>query len=85
MIDSTTKEIWCLLVANEQPRTAAEVARAVNLDVKTAFNRLSAMRRRNQVRAFQPSGSRWLRYGVTGECIVPTGVAVAEVVAGVSL
>lgn len=75
-----TRELWLWLLHRGGKWTAQEVARTHGGDSQQIFRRLHAMHRRQLVEQFPPeAGSRFKRYGVTGTCLVPVGMAVAEV------
>lgn len=75
-----TRDLWLWLLHRGGKWTAQEVAQHFGGDSKELFRRLHAMKRRHLVQQFPPdAGSRFNRYGITGTCLVPVGMAVAEV------
>ena len=75
-----SKDIWLWLFHAGGAWTAYEVARQLRRDADEVFWRLSGMARRGLIVKLAPAiGSRRLRYAVTGTCLVPNGMCVAEV------
>lgn len=76
-----TRTIWLWLLNEGGFWTAAEIARKTEKEVDEVFNCLTAMSRsdRNLVKKQQSPHSRRLVYGVDGTCLVPCGLALAEV------
>lgn len=75
-----THRVWLFLLHRGGKWTAKEVTQRVGGDSQQIFRRLHAMHRRNLVEQFDPApGSRFKRYGVTGTCLIPLGLAVGQV------
>lgn len=78
-ISDKNRRIWTWLCTQGGKWTAQELARHMGGDSQQIFRSLHAMSRRELVAQFDPEpGSRYKRYGVTGTCLVPYGVSVAE-------
>jgi DNA-binding MarR family transcriptional regulator len=74
-----TRNIWLWLMNREGYWTAAEIARGIGEETMDVFNRLMRMDRDNLVKKAKGEQSRRLVYGVDGTCLVPCGLALAEV------
>ncbi len=74
------REVWLWLLQRGGYWTAEEMARTTGHDSQQLFRALHGMSRRQLVAQVAPApGSRKKRYGVTGTCLVPLGLCVAEV------
>jgi hypothetical protein len=74
------RSLWLWLFNDGGAWTAHDLARQLGQEVERTFNQLSCMERRGILAKLPPSeGSRRLRYVVTGTCLVPHGLHVAEV------
>jgi hypothetical protein len=72
--------LWLWLFNDGGAWTAHDLAHELGQDVERTFNQLSGMARRGIVERMTPeAGTRRLRYAVTGVCLVPHGLHVAEV------
>jgi hypothetical protein len=79
MLDETRK-VWLWLLHRGGKWTAQELARHYGGDSMELFKRLHRMHRLKLVEQYPPAqGCRFKRYGVSGTCLVPTGMAVGEV------
>ncbi len=79
MLDET-RELWLWLHQRGGKWTARQIAQHKGGDSQQIFRRLNAMCERQLVAKYPPeSGDRYLRYAVTGTCLVPVGMCVAEV------
>lgn len=75
-----THRLWLWLLHTGGAWTAQELARRIGGDSQQIFRRLHAMQRRRLLQQFAPApGSRFKRYGVTGTCLIPIGLAVGQV------
>jgi hypothetical protein len=74
------RRIWLWLCTEGGKWTARELAQRIGGDSQEIFRALHGMHVRNLVEQFEPdAGGRYKRYGVTGTCLVPIGLTVAEV------
>ena len=74
-----TKSIWLWLLQEGGYWTANEIAAQNKLKVDDVFEVLSRMAVRNLIKKRKSANCRRLVYGVDGTCMVPCGMAVAEV------
>lgn len=75
-----SRDIWLWLFHDGGAWTASDIAQQMHRETDDVFWRLSGMERRGVVVKMAPSpGCRRLRYAVTGTCLVPNGMCVAEV------
>lgn len=78
-ISNENQKLWVWLCTRGGKWTAQELAHNLGGDSQRIFRQLHGMSRRQLVAQFDPEqGSRYKRYGVTGTCLVPYGVSVAE-------
>lgn len=78
-ISDKNRRLWIWLCSQGGKWTAQELARRYGGDSQELFRSLHAMSRRQLVAQFPPEeGNRFKRYGVTGTCLIPFGVSVAE-------
>lgn len=78
-ISDKNRKLWLWLCTEGGKWTALELAKRYGGDSKDIFRSLHAMSRRDLVAQFPPEdGQIRKRYGVTGTCLVPFGVSVAE-------
>lgn len=75
------RELWLWMFSDGGAWTAYDLARQLGReDITAVFDQLSGMARRGLVEKMKPTpDSRRLRYAVTGTCLVPHGMHVAEV------
>lgn len=81
MISKPTKRLWLWLHSHPGLWTAQQVAQRTGVDSAEVFTALHEMSRpqRSLVQKADPElGERRMRYGVTHECQVPTGITLAE-------
>ena len=74
-----TKEVWLYLLNDGGYLTARQLATNLKVDIDKILDALHGMERRNLVKKQQGIESRRLIYGIDGTCLVPCGLAVAEV------
>jgi hypothetical protein len=74
------RELWLWLLADAGAWTVADLSIARGMPVERVFSQVSGMAAKGHLEKLAPlSGSRRLRYAVTGTCRVPLGMHVAEV------
>lgn len=74
-----TKEVWLYLLNEGGYWTARQLATNLKVDIDKILDALHGMERRNLVKKQHGIESRRLIYGIDGTCLVPCGLAVAEV------
>ncbi|MFA7291877.1 MAG: hypothetical protein WC023_06470 [Rhodocyclaceae bacterium] len=78
-ISDKNRKLWLWLRGNGGKWTAEELAKRIGGDSLDLFRSLHAMARRELVAKYPPEpGQRKQRYAVTGTCLIPYGVSVAE-------
>lgn len=78
-ISDKNRALWLWLCSRGGYWTAQEVAQHYGGDSVDIFRSLHSMHRRDLVAQFPPEeGGKRKRYGVTGTCLIPYGVCVAE-------
>lgn len=78
-ISQKNLRVWLWLCSQGGLWTAQELAVRLGGDSQDVFRSLHAMSRRQLIAKYPPEdGSRYHRYGVTGTCLIPYGVSVAE-------
>ncbi len=78
-ISDTNRNLWIWLCTRGGKWTASELAIHYGGDSQQLFRSLHAMSRRQLIAKFPPEpGTHRNRYGVTGTCLIPFGVCVAE-------
>lgn len=78
-ISDKNREIWLWLCTRGGKWTAQEIAVRIGGDSKDIFRSLHGMHRRELIAQFPPEdGAHRKRYAVTGTCLIPYGVSVAE-------
>lgn len=78
-MSESNKELWLWLLQAGGYWTAHDVARQTAREHMDVFHALHAMARRGLLVQIEPAkGSIRKRYGVTGMCLVPLGLTVAE-------
>ncbi len=79
-LNNHNRRIWLWLCVNGGKWTAREIAVRTGGDSIKIFRALHGMARRELIAKYPPAeGERYQRYAVTGTCLVPLGVCVAEV------
>ena len=78
-ISDRNRKLWIWLCTQGGKWTAQELAVHYGGDSQELFRSLHAMHRRDLIAQFPPEeGSHRKRYAVTGTCLIPYGVSVAE-------
>lgn len=78
-ISNENRKLWLWLCTRGGKWTAQEIAQHFGGDSQALFRALHGMHRRELVAQFPPAEGQYRkRYGVTGTCLVPYGVSVAE-------
>jgi hypothetical protein len=78
-ISDKNRALWVWLCMNGGKWTAQELAKHYGGDSQELFRSLHAMARRQLIAQFPPeAGQHRKRYAVTGTCLIPYGVSVAE-------
>lgn len=77
-LSDENRMIWLWLLNEGGYWTAREIAQRVGMDPLVVFRRCGAMVRRSLIVSRKGEGQRYLSYGVTGTCLVPKGMTVAE-------
>lgn len=78
-VSPENRKLWIWLCTQGGKWTAQELAVRYGGDSQELFRSLHAMSRRQVIAQFPPApGERRKRYGVTGTCLVPIGISVAE-------
>lgn len=79
-IADKNRELWLWLFNDGGAWTAHDLAREFGREVDEMFRQLTGMAARKLIDRMPPTeGTRRLRYAVTGTCLVPLGMCVAEV------
>lgn len=79
-LSDENRRIWLWLCTQGGKWTAREVSQRIGVDSQKVFRAVHAMARRELIAQYPPAeGSRYKRYAVTGTCLVPMGLSVAEV------
>lgn len=78
-ISDHNRELWLWLCTKGGKWTAQEVAQHFGGESQEIFRSLHGMHRRQLIAQFPPEqGQIRKRYAVTGTCLIPFGVSVAE-------
>jgi DNA-binding MarR family transcriptional regulator len=78
-ISEKNLRIWLWLCSHGGLWTAQELAQRLGGNSQDIFRSLHAMSRRQLLAKYPPDeNGRYYRYGVTGTCLIPYGVSVAE-------
>lgn len=79
-LSDANKFLWIWLLQHHGFWTCQEIAQRTGYASINIFRALHGMHCRKLVEQCEPAkGERWKRYGVTGTCLVPLGLSVAEV------